>query len=83
VAARFHRSVAWTIAAGADLVRDSTGLDTVALSGGVFQNLLLLDATVDLLTERGFRVLTHHRVPTNDGGLSLGQAAVAGATDAL
>jgi hydrogenase maturation protein HypF len=83
VAARFHRGVAGAIAAGADRVRDVHGLDTVALSGGVFQNLLLLDATVDLLTERGFRVLTHHRVPTNDGGLSLGQAAVAGATDAL
>ncbi|HEY0359764.1 MAG TPA: carbamoyltransferase HypF, partial [Mycobacteriales bacterium] len=82
VAARFHRGVAGVIAAGAERIRSATGLDTVALSGGVFQNLLLLGATVDLLTERGFRVLTHHRVPTNDGGLSLGQAAVAGATDA-
>jgi hydrogenase maturation protein HypF len=82
VAARFHRGVAGAIAAGAECIRESTGLDTVALSGGVFQNLLLLDATADLLGERGFRVLTHHRVPTNDGGLSLGQAAVAGALDA-
>jgi hydrogenase maturation protein HypF len=82
VAARFHRGVAGAVAAGADRIREVTGLDTVALSGGVFQNLLLLDATADLLGERGFRVLTHHRVPTNDGGLSLGQAAVAGAVDA-
>jgi hydrogenase maturation protein HypF len=81
VAARFHHGVAGAIAAGADRVRQETGLDTVALSGGVFQNLLLLDSTVDLLGAAGFRVLTHHRVPTNDGGLSLGQAAVACASD--
>ncbi|HEY0486467.1 MAG TPA: carbamoyltransferase HypF [Mycobacteriales bacterium] len=81
VAARFHNGVAAAIAAGAARVREATGLDTVALSGGVFQNLLLLDATADALAAREFRVLTHHRVPTNDGGLSLGQAAVAGAVD--
>ena len=83
VAARFHRGVAAAIVAGAERVRQETGLETVALSGGVFQNLLLLDSTVDLLEREGFRVLTHHRVPTNDGGLSLGQAAIAGASDAL
>jgi hydrogenase maturation protein HypF len=82
ISARFHRGVAEAIVAGAARVREATGLDTVALSGGVFQNLLLLDAAVELLEAAGFRVLTHHRVPTNDGGLSLGQAAVAGATDA-
>jgi hydrogenase maturation protein HypF len=81
VAGRFHRTTARMIAAGAARVREGTGLDTVALSGGVFQNLLLLDSTADLLERAGFRVLTHHRVPTNDGGLSLGQAAVAGALD--
>jgi hydrogenase maturation protein HypF len=53
----------------------------VALSGGVFQNLLLLDRTVTWLEERGFRVLTHSRVPPNDAGVSLGQAAVAAARD--
>jgi hydrogenase maturation protein HypF len=82
VASRFHHGVARSIAAGAARVREETGLGTVALSGGVFQNLLLLDATTDLLQHNGFRVLTHHRVPTNDGGLSLGQAAVALAQDA-
>ena len=60
-------------------LRDATGLEVVALSGGVFQNLLLLERTVTGLERTGFRVLVHSRVPPNDGGISLGQAAVAGA----
>jgi hydrogenase maturation protein HypF len=47
----------------------------------VFQNLLLLERTVAGLEQAGFRVLVHSRVPPNDGGISLGQAAVAGARD--
>nr|WP_189181236.1 carbamoyltransferase HypF [Microbispora rosea] len=82
VAARFHNAVAGIVAAGCERVRDGTGLTTVALSGGVFQNLLLLGRAVTLLEGRGFTVLTHHRVPPNDGGVSLGQAAVAAARDA-
>jgi hydrogenase maturation protein HypF len=82
VAARFHRGVAAAIVAGCDRVRDATGIQTVALSGGVFQNLLLLEAAVELLRRAGFRVLLHARVPPNDGGISLGQVAVAGARDA-
>jgi len=62
-------------------LRDRSGRGTVALSGGVFQNLLLLGQVADRLEESGFRVLTHARVPPNDGGISLGQAAVAGARD--
>ena len=62
-------------------MRDRYGLGTVALSGGVFQNLLLLHATVSRLEARGFRVLVHSRVPCNDGGISLGQAVVAAARD--
>jgi hydrogenase maturation protein HypF len=61
-------------------VREATGLTTVALSGGVFQNLLLLERAVTGLEAEGFGVLVHHRVPPNDGGISLGQAAVASTT---
>jgi hydrogenase maturation factor HypF (carbamoyltransferase family) len=61
--------------------RSANGLDVVALSGRVFQNTLLLSRTVSILERDGFRVLTHLRVPTNDGGISFGQAAVAAARD--
>ena len=79
IAARFHHGVAALIEAGCLAMRDRYGLDAVALSGGVFQNLLLLHATVSRLEARGFRVLVHSRVPCNDGGISLGQAVVAAA----
>jgi hydrogenase maturation protein HypF len=83
VAARFHRGVAAAIARVCLLLRERSGLGTVALSGGVFQNLLLLGQVVDLLEAAGFRVLTHARIPPNDGGISLGQAVVAAARDRL
>lgn len=81
IAARFHNGVADAITRTCQQLRDTTGLTTVALSGGVFQNLLLLNGCVDRLEAAGFRVLTHHRVPTNDGGISLGQAVIAAARD--
>jgi hydrogenase maturation protein HypF len=81
IAARFHRGVAAAIAEVCAALRERSGLETVALSGGVFQNLLLLGQVVDGLEAAGFRVLTHARVPPNDGGISLGQAVVAGARD--
>ena len=56
---------------------DTTGINKVALSGGVFQNRLLLRLTVAALEEAGLEVLTHNEVPTNDGGISLGQAVIA------
>jgi hydrogenase maturation protein HypF len=79
VAARFHNGLAGATVAACRALRATTGLETVALSGGVFQNLLLLERTVGGLEREGFRVLVHSRVPPNDGGISLGQAAVVGA----
>jgi hydrogenase maturation protein HypF len=81
IAARFHHGVAAAIVTVCAELRDRHGLGTVALSGGVFQNLLLTSEVVRKLGARRFEVLTHHRVPCNDGGISLGQAAVAGARD--
>jgi hydrogenase maturation protein HypF len=81
IAARFHNGVAALIEDGCVLARERHGLDTVALSGGVFQNVIVAERAAARLEARGFRVLTHSRVPCNDGGISLGQAVVAGARD--
>jgi hydrogenase maturation protein HypF len=83
VAARFHNGVAAAIIAVCCRLREETGLEVVALSGGVFQNLLLTSRVSAGLAEAGFRVLLHRQVPCNDGGISLGQAVVAGALDGL
>jgi hydrogenase maturation protein HypF len=74
IAARFNNTLAQMIAETCGIVRSRAGQNTVALSGGVFQNMLLLDRTVRTL---------HHNVPTNDGGISLGQAAIAVARDSI
>ncbi|MGB8652443.1 MAG: carbamoyltransferase HypF [Mycobacteriales bacterium] len=81
VSARFHDTLAATVAHACELLRERSGLGTVALSGGVWQNALLLSRALELLEDKGFEVLTHRQVPCNDGGLSLGQLAVAGALD--
>jgi hydrogenase maturation protein HypF len=81
IAARFHNAVADAVTGICARIRERTGIGVVALSGGVWQNLLLTTRTVRALRARGFRVLTHSRVPCNDGGISLGQAAVAAARD--
>jgi hydrogenase maturation protein HypF len=74
---RFHSTMAEMIASVCERIADEAGLQVVALSGGVFQNRLLLALTVPRLEKAGFRVLIHRQAPCNDGGLSLGQAALA------
>ncbi len=77
IASRFHVALAdLSLRLGLRL-REQHGLNTVALSGGVYQNTTLLRLTVDRLEGAGFRVLWHRLVPPNDGGLALGQAAIA------
>jgi len=77
ISSMFHRALAEMVVAGCEEIREAGGAGAVALSGGTFQNLLLMEQVVELLTGRGFTVYRHRRVPTNDGGLSLGQAAMA------
>jgi hydrogenase maturation protein HypF len=77
VAARFHRTLAMAIGAGCRIARERSRVETVALSGGCFQNRLLSESAKRLLEQDGFDVLVHGRVPPNDGGVALGQAAVA------
>jgi len=79
ISAKFHNGIASVVREVCEIIRDKTQLKKVALSGGVFQNIFLLERTFQLLTERGFTVYTHSRVPTNDGGLCLGQAVIANA----
>jgi hydrogenase maturation protein HypF len=83
IAARFHAGLHDALAAAAVRSAADTGLDVVALSGGVFQNLRLLHGLSRRLTGAGLRVLVHSRVPCNDGGISLGQVAVAAALAAV
>jgi hydrogenase maturation protein HypF len=82
VARRFHNTVVAMIHAMASLARDESGLEMVALSGGCFQNRLLLEGAVDELERDRFTVLVHREVPAGDGGLALGQAVVAAARSA-
>ncbi|HVL70195.1 MAG TPA: carbamoyltransferase HypF [Vicinamibacterales bacterium] len=79
IARRFHAGLADAAARTCERLRTALGHDTVVLSGGVFLNALLTRECERRLIARGFRVLRHERVPPNDGGLSLGQAAVAAA----
>jgi hydrogenase maturation protein HypF len=79
IARRFHTTLVEIIARVCGRVRDDSGLRAVVLSGGVFLNALLTAEACDRLGRDGFRVYRHRLVPPNDGGLSLGQLAVAAA----
>jgi hydrogenase maturation protein HypF len=77
ISARFHNTVAQIICEMCQLIARKTEINQVALSGGVFQNRLLLRKVVPFLESAGFSVLTHKQVPCNDGGISLGLAVIA------
>jgi hydrogenase maturation protein HypF len=77
ISARFHNGVAALVAGVCRRLREKTGLNEAALSGGVWQNITLLGRTLSLLEKDGFKVYIHQEVPTNDGGLALGQAVIA------
>ncbi|MCE5252242.1 carbamoyltransferase HypF [bacterium] len=79
LAAAFHNTLAASFLEVAEYARESTGINTVALSGGCWQNLILFVRFRDVLKEHGFTVLTNRQVPVNDGGISLGQAYTAAA----
>jgi hydrogenase maturation protein HypF len=77
IARRFHRSIAEVILRTCERLHGETGINTVVLSGGVFMNLLLMEEVTERLREFGFCPFHHRLVPTNDGGISLGQLAIA------
>ncbi len=77
IAAKFHNTVARMINEVCLRLRKEHNLNLVCLSGGVFQNMFMLDRTHGLLNKNKFKVYTHHQVPPNDGGISLGQAVIA------
>ena len=77
IAARFHEGLAAGIAAACDVLRAGCGIGLVALTGGCFQNRILLERAAARLRAAGFEVLSQRRAPPNDGGIAFGQAAVA------
>jgi len=77
ISVKFHDTIARMTNEMCRLTADETGITQVALSGGVFQNRLLLKKTINLLESSGLQVFIHRQVPCNDGGISLGQAAIA------
>lgn len=78
ISARFHNGLANLVRDVCYRLRVESGVSRVALSGGVWQNVTLLTKTIPLLQKDGFQVYIHHKIPTNDGGLALGQAVIAG-----
>jgi hydrogenase maturation protein HypF len=79
ISRRFHTTLTALFAALCGEIRDQTGLDRVAMSGGVFQNAVFSTELARRLAQNGFQVFTQRLVPANDGGLSLGQAVAAAA----
>jgi hydrogenase maturation protein HypF len=79
ISRKFHRTLIYLFSDLCTAVRKDTGINRVVMSGGVFQNKLLFEGLWAALRDARFEVFSHHLVPTNDGGLSLGQAVAAAA----
>jgi hydrogenase maturation protein HypF len=77
ISGKFHQTIARLIVETCKTIRTKESLNRVVLSGGVFQNIFLLSLVTEGLKRSGFDVYIHHLVPTNDGGISLGQAVIA------
>lgn len=77
ISGKFHRTISRMIAQTCEILRSEGKLNRVVLSGGVFQNIFLLSLVTEELKRSGFEIFTHHLVPPNDGGISLGQAVIA------
>jgi hydrogenase maturation protein HypF len=76
ISGKFHRTIGHLIVETCETIRSKQNLNRVVLSGGVFQNIFLLTLVTEGLKRSGFNVYTHHLVPANDGGISLGQAVI-------
>jgi hydrogenase maturation protein HypF len=79
LSARFHNGIAEMVRHTCGKIRRETGLKEITLSGGVWQNMALLERAMRGLRTDGFDVYVHRQIPANDGGLSLGQALVGAA----
>ena len=77
ISAKFHNAIIQLVINSCEFIRAVTGVNLVVLSGGVWQNRYLIENTIDKLYEQKFTPIWHHQMPTNDGGISLGQAAIA------
>jgi hydrogenase maturation protein HypF len=80
MASKFHNSIIQLCLSVCQKIKQETGISTVALSGGVWQNKVLLTKTISLLQKNKFEVLWHSKIPTNDGGIAFGQACIAAST---
>jgi hydrogenase maturation protein HypF len=77
ISAKFHNTLVRLFAELCERIHSARGLNRVVLSGGVFQNARLLSGLVSALQAKGLEVFSHRQVPTNDGGIALGQAIIA------
>ena len=83
ISAKFHNTILSVIVELAGIIKNKSGLDKVVISGGTFQNKFLLSSIEKQLNQKGFKVFTHTKIPTNDAGIALGQMAIAAAKDAV